>query len=169
VGAMLLAFVALIKLINFLLALVGNPIIFGWEVYDLNSAIASWSNGNFESLSLESIFGFAFAPIAWAMGVESADILMFGRLLGEKIAINEFVAYLSLGDLKAFMSERSTLIAAYALCGFANFSSIAIQIGGIGGIAPSRKSDVAQLGLRSVIGGALASWMTASIAGMLIG
>lgn len=169
VGAMLLAFVALIKMINFLLGLLGNPIIFGWEVYDLNGVIATLSNGNFESLSLEAIFGFIFAPLAWTMGIEAADILMFGRLLGEKIAINEFVAYLSLGDLKGVLSERSTLIAAYALCGFANFSSIAIQIGGIGSIAPSRRSEVAQLGLKAVIGGALASWMTATIAGILLG
>ena len=94
---------------------------------------------------------------------------MFGRLLGEKVAINEFLAYLSLGELREVMSERSVFIATYALCGFANFSSIAIQIGGLGGIAPERKSDVAQLGLKSVIGGALASWMTATIAGMLLG
>ncbi|MFK7847148.1 MAG: NupC/NupG family nucleoside CNT transporter [Rhodothermales bacterium] len=169
VGAMLLAFVAIIKLINFLLALAGNPVIFGWEVYNLNEAIAAWSNGNFDSLSLEAIFGFIFAPLAWAMGIESADILMFGRLLGEKVAINEFLAYLSLGELRGVMSERSVFIATYALCGFANFSSIAIQIGGIGGIAPERKSDVAKLGLQSVVGGALASWMTATIAGMLLG
>ncbi|MEM8487295.1 MAG: nucleoside transporter C-terminal domain-containing protein [Bacteroidota bacterium] len=169
VGAMLLAFVAIIKMLNFLLALLGNPIIFGWEVYDLNAAIASWSNGNFTSLSLEAIFGFVFAPLAWAMGIETADILMFGRLLGEKVAINEFLAYLSLGELREVMSERSVYIATYALCGFANFSSIAIQIGGIGGIAPERKSDVAKLGLKSVVGGALASWMTATIAGMLLG
>lgn len=168
VGAMLLAFVALIKLVNFLLGLLGNPVIFGTELYDFNAVIASWSNGNFDSLSLEAIFGFVFAPIAWAMGIETADLLMFGRLLGEKIAINEFLAYLSLGELREVMSERSVFIATYALCGFANFSSIAIQIGGIGGIAPERKSDVAKLGIKSVIGGALASWMTATIAGMLL-
>ena len=168
VGAMLLAFVALIQLANFLLSLLANPSFGGWEPYDLNALIAQWSGGTFDSLSLEAIFGFIFAPIAWAMGVESADLLLFGRLLGEKIAINEFIAYLSLGELRGVMSERSTIIAAYALCGFANFSSIAIQIGGIGGIAPDRKSDVARLGLLSVIGGALASWMTATIAGMLI-
>ncbi len=169
VGAMLLAFVAIIKLVNFLLALLGNPVIFGWEPYNLNALIASWSSGNFETLSLEAVFGFIFSPLAWAMGVESADVLMFGRLLGEKIAINELFAYLSLGNMRELMSERSVLIATYALCGFANFSSIAIQIGGIGGIAPGRKSDVAMLGIKSVIGGALASWMTATIAGMLIG
>ena len=169
VGAMLLAFVALIKLINYLLGLIGHPSLFGWEPYNLNAAIEAWSNGNFTALSLEAIFGFVFAPLAWVMGVESADLLMFGRLLGEKIAVNEFVAYLSLGQLETVLSERTVIIGTYALCGFANFSSIAIQIGGIGGIAPTRRSDVAQLGLKAVIGGALASWMTATIAGMLVG
>ena len=168
VGAMLLAFVALIQLINYLLGIIAQPNLFGWEPFNLNQVVASLSNGNFEGLSLEAIFGFFFAPLAWAMGVETADILTFGRLLGEKVAINEFIAYFSLGSLEQPMSERSTIIAAYALCGFANFSSIAIQIGGIGGIAPERKSDVARLGLQSVVGGALASWMTATIAGMLL-
>ena len=168
VGAMLLAFVALIQLINFLLSLVASPNLFGWVPFDLNALIVQWSGGAFDGLSLEAIFGFIFAPIAWAMGVETADLLLFGRLLGEKVAINEFIAYLSLSELKDVMSERSTIIGAYALCGFANFSSIAIQIGGIGGIAPERKSDVARLGLLSVVGGALASWMTATVAGMLI-
>ena len=169
VGAMLLAFVAIIKLLNFMLVYVGNPSIFGWEPYNLNAAIAAWSGGNFSGLSLEAIFGFVFSPLAWAMGIESADMLLFGRLLGEKIAVNEFVAYLSLGELTSSLSERSVIIGTYALCGFANFSSIAIQIGGIGGIAPTRQSDVAKLGIKSVIGGALASWMTATIAGMLLG
>ncbi len=169
VGAMLLAFIALLALLNYLLALAGNPVIFGWEAYDLNSVIASWTGGRFETLSLQSVFAFLFAPLAWAMGVESGDILLFGSLLGEKVAVNEFIAYLSLGNLKDVLSERSTILAAYALCGFANFSSIAILIGGIGGIAPERRSDVAQLGIRAVIGGALASWMTATIAGMLLG
>ena len=168
VGAMLLAFVALIQLINFLLSLAAQPTLFGWEPFNLNAVVERLSGGNFETLSLEAIFGFIFAPIAWAMGVESADLLQFGRLLGEKVAINEFIAYLSLGELKETMSQRSTIIGAYALCGFANFSSIAIQIGGIGGIAPDRKSDVAKLGMRSIVGGALASWMTATIAGMLL-
>ncbi|MEZ4703076.1 MAG: nucleoside transporter C-terminal domain-containing protein [Rhodothermales bacterium] len=169
VGAMLLAFIALLALVNYLLGIAGRPVIFGWEAYDLNGVIANWTGGRFTSLSLQSIFAFLFAPIAWAMGVQSNEILLFGSLLGEKIAVNEFIAYLSLGNLKDVLSERTTIIAAYALCGFANFSSIAIQIGGIGGIAPQRRSDVARLGIQAVIGGALASWMTATIAGMLIG
>ena len=171
VGAMLLAFIALIALFNAVLGWVGNPSLFGWEPWNLNAAIAAASDGRFEALSLEALFGYLFAPLAWAIGVEAADILEFGRLLGEKVAVNEFVAYASLGELReaAAVSERSLILGAYALCGFANFSSIAIQIGGIGGIAPSRRSDVARLGLRAVLGGALASWLTATIAGVLIG
>ena len=134
-------------------------------------AAANASGGRFDSLSLQAIFGYAFAPLAWAMGVESADMLAFGTLLGEKIAINEFIAYASLGELReaGSVSPRTLAIGAYALCGFANFSSIAIQIGGIGGLAPKRRSDIAKLGLIAVLGGALASWMTATIAGVLIG
>ena len=168
VGAMLLAFIALIALFDALLGWVGNPSVAGYELYDLNSSIAAWSNGRFDGLSLQAIFGFLFAPLAWAMGIETADILSFGQLLGEKIAVNEFFAYLSLSEMQGVMSERSMIIGAYALCGFANFSSIAIQIGGIGGIAPERRGDVAELGIRAVIGGALASWMTATIAGILL-
>ena len=164
VGAMLLAFIALIALINAVLGWLGG-------VVGLNDVIASMSDGRFETLSLQALFGYVFAPIAWAIGVETNDVLAFGTLLGEKIAVNEFVAYASLGTLReaAAVSERTLIIGAYALCGFANFSSIAIQIGGIGGIAPSRRSDIAKLGLRAVLGGALASWMTAAIAGVLIG
>ena len=171
VGAMLLAFIALIALFNAVLGWFGNPSFFGWAPYDLNAVIAAASDGRFEGLSLEALFGYLFAPLAWAIGVESADVLAFGQLLGEKVAVNEFVAYASLGELRAAaaVSERTLILGAYALCGFANFSSIAIQIGGIGGIAPSRRSDVARLGLRAVLGGALASWMTATIAGVLIG
>lgn len=161
VGAMLLAFIALIAVINWVLGGIGTAT-------GLNAVVADASGGRFEGLTLQAVFGFAFAPLAWAMGVEAADILSFGTLLGEKVAVNEFVAYASLRDLKDVMSERSVIIGTYALCGFANFSSIAIQIGGIGGIAPNRRSEIAALGLRAVLGGALASWMTASIAGVLV-
>ena len=168
VGAMLLAFLALLAVLNAFLGWVGAPTIAGIQIWDLNEGISRMSGGRFESLSLQSIFGFVFAPLAWAMGVEAADILQFGTLLGEKIAVNEFVAFTSLAKLEGVMSDRSVIIGTYALCGFANFSSIAIQIGGIGGLAPSRKSDIAALGVKAVIGGALASWMTASIAGILV-
>jgi CNT family concentrative nucleoside transporter len=169
VGAMLLAFIALIGAVNAGFEWLGAPVVYGVELYDVNTLVDQASGGRFESLSLEAVFGFFFAPLAWAMGVEAADILQFGTLLGEKVAVNEFVAYASLRDLRGVLSERSVVIGTYALCGFANFSSIAIQIGGIGGIAPSRKSEIAALGLRAVLGGALASWMTATVAGVLVG
>ena len=169
VGAMLLAFLCLLALVNGILGWVGKPTIFGFTPYDLNAVIASASGGAFTGLSMESIFGYVFAPLAWSMGVESADILQFGRLLGEKIAVNEFLAFTSLGELKGVVSDRTIIIGTYALCGFANFSSIAIQIGGIGPIVPERRGEIASLGVRAVIGGALASWMTATIAGVLIG
>jgi CNT family concentrative nucleoside transporter len=169
VGAMLLAFLCLLALINGILGWIGSPTIFGTNLYDLNAVIASGSNGAFDGLSMEAIFGYIFAPIAWSMGVESADILQFGRLLGEKVAVNEFLAFTSLSELKGIVSDRTIIIGTYALCGFANFSSIAIQIGGIGPIVPERRGEIASLGVRAVIGGALASWMTATIAGVLIG
>jgi CNT family concentrative nucleoside transporter len=142
VGAMLIAFLSLIALINYLLG--------------------------FIHLSLGEIFGFLFAPIAWCMGVDSADMLDVGRLLGTKVAVNEFVGYLDLVSLKGQLSERSFAIATYALCGFANFGSIAILIGGVGSIVPERRSELARLGLKTMVGGAMASWITASIAGMML-
>jgi CNT family concentrative nucleoside transporter len=169
VGAMLLAFLALLAVLNALLTWAGAPTVFGTQLWDLNGFIYDISGGKFESLTLQTIFGYLFAPLAWAIGVESSDILYFGSLLGEKIAVNEFVAFTSLAELKGIVSERTLIIGAYALCGFANFSSIAIQIGGIGGIAPGRRSDIAALGIKAVAGGALASWMTATIAAVLLG
>ncbi len=142
VGAMLIAFLSLIALVNYILG--------------------------FAHTSLGEIFGYVFSPIAWCMGVESGDMLAVGELLGTKVAINELVGYLQLVALKGQIGERSYVIATYALCGFANFGSIAIAIGGIGGIAPTRRADLARLGLRTMLGGALASWLTASIAGMMI-
>ncbi len=168
VGAMLLAFLALLAVLNALLTWLGAPVIFGTQLWDLNGFIYEISGGRFESLTLQAIFGYAFAPLAWAMGVEAADILYFGSLLGEKVAVNEFVAFTSLAELKGVVSDRTMIIGAYALCGFANFSSIAIQIGGIGSIAPRRRSDIAALGMKAVAGGALASWMTGTIAGVLV-
>ncbi|MCH7755538.1 NupC/NupG family nucleoside CNT transporter [candidate division KSB1 bacterium] len=149
VGAMLLAFCALIHLLDFSFIKIGS--IFGLEEF-----------------GLKKMLGYAFAPLALVMGVETADVLNFGYLLGTKISLNEFVAFVQLGELKETLSPRSFTIGTYALCGFANFSSIAIQIGGIGSIAPERKGDLARLGLKAMIGGALASWLTATIAGILI-
>jgi CNT family concentrative nucleoside transporter len=127
-----------------------------------------------ESLSLQTILGWALMPLAWLMGVESADASLVGSLLGQKIILTEFVAYSSLGEaLHAEggprLSDRSAKIAAYALCGFANFASIAIQIGGLTALAPSRRKEIVSLSLRAMIGGALATNMTAAIAGLVIG
>lgn len=156
VGAMLLAFIAIIAVINAGMGIIHN-------------ALAAIGFPYFPG-ELRILFGWIFSPLAWLMGVPWQDCLEFGNLLGTKISINEFIAYKDLSDLikTGGMSERANIIATYALCGFANFSSIAIQIGGIGGMAPERRSDLAKLGLRAMFGGALASWMTAAIAGMLV-
>jgi concentrative nucleoside transporter, CNT family len=142
VAAMLISFLALVTLVNALLGLVG--------------------------LSLQQIFGWGFAPIAWAMGVPWRDAPVVGNLLGTRMALNEFVAYSQLGGLKGQLDTRSFTIATYALCGFANFSSIGIQIGGIGALAPSRRHDLARLGLRAMLAGTFANFVTATIAGFLL-
>lgn len=166
VGGMLLAFIALIALLNEVLYAFGAPYIGGQKLYDLNEWVKAISGGQFQSLSLQSIFGFFLAPFAWLMGVDNQDILQFGRLLGEKIALNEYVAYVSLNDLQHEMEYRTVVMATYALCGFANFSSIAIQIGGIGGLAPERKGEIAKYGMLAVLGGMLSTCLGATIAGM---
>ena len=144
VGAMLVAFVSIVAMINYLLGFAGT--------------------------SMESILGFIFKPLAWTMGVPWSEAGTLGTLMGEKIVFTELIAY---GDLKELMSsgaisDRTAIIASYALCGFANFGSIGIQLGGIGGMAPERKKDLAKLVTKAMIGGALASWLTATIAGLLI-
>jgi CNT family concentrative nucleoside transporter len=121
-----------------------------------------------ENLSVERILGWAFAPMAWLIGVESSDVLLVGQLLGKKMFLNEFLAFLDLRDLQGSLSPRSFTLATYALCGFANFSSIAIQIGGIGALVPERRKDLASLGFRAMLGGTLAANMTACIAGIFI-
>jgi CNT family concentrative nucleoside transporter len=161
VAGMLIAFIALIALINALLGAVG-------DISGLNSICQSHFQ---RSLSLELIFGLVFQFAAFSIGVPWGDALNVGSLMGIKLVANEFVAYLRLADLVSAgaLSPKATIIATYALCGFANFSSIAIQIGGISPMAENRRSDIAKLGLKSVLGGTLATWMTASIAGMLAG
>ncbi|HUF78743.1 MAG TPA: NupC/NupG family nucleoside CNT transporter [Thermoanaerobaculia bacterium] len=151
VGAMLLAFIALVAVVNAFFGKVGG--LFG-----------------FESLSLEWLLGQLFRPLAWLMGVPWEEADQVGALLGIKTVINEFVGYAEMRRMVAAgeLTARSEVIATYALCGFSNFSSIAIQIGGIGGIAPERKSDLARLGLRAMIAGSLACFQTATIAGMLL-
>lgn len=144
VGAMLIAFISIVALINYLLGLAGT--------------------------SLEGILGFVFRPLAWTMGVSWNEAQALGTLMGEKIVFTELIAYGDLKELKALgeISDRTAIIASYALCGFANFGSIGIQLGGIGGMAPDRKKDLAKLVTKAMVGGALASWLTATIAGILI-
>jgi CNT family concentrative nucleoside transporter len=164
VGAMLLAFIALIALLNALLAWGSNAI----NLTDLLQGRGMLDAG--ESLSLQAILGWLLAPLAWLMGVPWKDAPEIGTLLGIKTAVNEFVGYLQLTTMinEENLSPRSVVIATYAMCGFANLSSIAIQIGGIGGLAPNRRHDLAKIGFRAMIAGTLASFMTANIAGALI-
>lgn len=144
IGAMLIAFVAMVAMIDGLLG--------------------------FANTSLAEVLGFIFRPLAWAMGAPWAEADILGTLLGEKIVLTELIAYKDLSVIRADggLSDRTAIIASYALCGFANFASIGIQLGGIGGIAPGRKKDIAKIAVKAMIGGALASWITASIAGILI-
>ncbi|MBU0529396.1 NupC/NupG family nucleoside CNT transporter [bacterium] len=144
VAAMLIAFVALIAMVNALLGFVG--------------------------VTLQEILGFIFKPLAWSMGIPWNEAGILGTLMGEKLVLTELIAYADLSELRvaSAISDRTAIIASYALCGFANFASIGIQIGGLGGIAPERRKDFAKLGLKAMFGGALASWLTATIAGILI-
>jgi len=166
VGAMLLVFTALIAVFNWITVdWIGEPT-------GLNEQINQQTAGRYTGLSLQYILGNLFAPVAWIIGVPAADIVTVGQLLGEKTILNEFFAYASLSDLKnsgLLTSNRSIVIATYSLCGFANFASIGIQIGGIGGLAPSQQSNLAKFGIKALIGGTVAALMTATIAGMLIG
>lgn len=168
VGAMLLAFIALIGLLNWGFSYFDKLVDFKLLGGELNPA-----NNEYKGIfpgSLETLFGTIFAPLAFLMGVPWKEAMQVGNLLGIKIAVNEFVGYAKLGQyiLSADLSERAAVIATYALCGFANFSSIGIQLGGIGAIAPKRRSDLSRVALRAMFAGAFASWMTASIAGILI-
>ena len=160
VAAMLLAFVALLHLVNWGLGYAGDGLeyMFG-DIFEGDT-----------KLSLSMIFGRVFGWLAWCMGVPAADMAVVGDLLGTKISLNELIAYQQLMDhVKAgVLSEKSIVIATYALCGFANFGSIAITLGGIGAIAPSRRKDLARFGLKAMLGGALASFMTACLAGILV-
>jgi CNT family concentrative nucleoside transporter len=149
IGAMLIAFLALIALADG---------IFAWA-----HGMVSWIPS-----SMEQLFGFVFAPVAWLLGVSWNDCASIGRLLGERLVTNEFIAFIDLGKIKSQLDPHSFTIATYALCGFANFSSIAIQVGGIGALAPSRKSDLARLGMRAVAAGTMANMMSACIAGILL-
>ncbi len=154
VAAMLIAFISIIYLLNGILAGLGS--LMGFEDYFG------------AELSMQLILGYIAGPVAFLMGVPWEDITEVGQLIGIKVILNEFIAYVDLAAIQDRLSQKSELIATYALCGFANLSSIGILIGGIGGLAPSRKSDLAKLGLRALLAGSLASFMTATLAGMLM-
>jgi CNT family concentrative nucleoside transporter len=159
IGAMLLAFIALIAMINWPLTWIG-------EITGLEALLG-------KPTDMASLMGYVLSPVAWLIGVPWQDANVVGGLIGEKIVLNEFVAYLHLAEIVqgatpgVALTDQGRLIATYALCGFANFSSIAIQIGGIGGLAPDRRQDLARFGLRAVLGGTIATLMTATIAGVL--
>ena len=139
------------------------------EITGLNAFVVRTTDGAFDGFSLQYILGQLFRFLAFFMGVEWSESIRVGSLLGQKVVINEFVAYLGLAEMKesGLLSDKSIVIATYALCGFANFSSIAIQIGGIGSLAPSRQGDLSRLGLRALAAATLATMMTATIAGAL--
>lgn len=158
-----MAFIAVIAALNYgLSGLIG-------EYTGLNTWVQSSTQGQFSAFSLEYIFGQIFRVFAWIIGVEWADTLQVGSLLGQKTVINEFVAYLNLSEMKeaASISTKSIVIATYALCGFSNFSSIAIQLGGISIVAPNQQGNLSRLGLRALLAASLACLMTATVAGML--
>ncbi|WP_271405831.1 nucleoside transporter C-terminal domain-containing protein [Tenacibaculum soleae] len=176
VGAMLLVFVAFIAMINGILggAASFNGIeYFGWNFTSLNEIISN--NTPYKGLSLEFILGYIFAPLMWLIGVASEDMALMGQLLGIKLAASEFVGYIQLTELKNIASathltyNKSIIMATYMLCGFANFASIGIQIGGIGSLAPGQRKTLSEFGMKALIGGTIASLMSATIAGMIIG
>jgi CNT family concentrative nucleoside transporter len=166
VAAMLLVFVAMIALINGILGKIG-------AVSHLNMWIAEHTA--YQKLSLETILGTIFAPLMWLIGVAKEDVMMMGQLLGIKLAASEFVGYIQLAELKNvanathFQFEKSVIMATYMLCGFANFASIGIQIGGIGSLAPGQRKTLSEFGIKALIGGSLASLLSATIAGMILG
>ena len=166
VAAMLLVFIAFIAMINYTLGWIG-----GWT--GLNNVIAE--NTPYNAFSLETILGIVFSPLMWLIGVAKEDMMLMGQLLGVKLAASEFVGYIQLAELKNmtnsihFTYDKSVIMATYMLCGFANFASIGIQIGGIGSLAPNQRKTLSEFGLKAVIGGSLASLLSATIAGMIIG
>lgn len=165
VGAMLLTFIAFIAFVNYIFLKLGQ-----WTT--INDAIATATGGNYDRLSLQFLLGYTFAPLMWLIGVGTEDITLLGRLLGEKVIMTEFVGYISLAELKdagAFVHNKSIIMATYMLAGFANFASIGIQIGGIGSLAPNQRVLLSRFGLRALLAGTLASLMSATIIGTILG
>jgi CNT family concentrative nucleoside transporter len=158
VAAMLITFVAIVALANYML---------GWPQRHLAASFPDAFSGLAQPITLQTVFGWINAPFAWLMGIPAQDCLPVGQILGERIVLNEFIGYLSLTKQQALLDPRSFTIATYALCGFANFGSIAIQIGGIGALVPERRQDLARLGIRAMIGGLLACYLTATIVAIL--
>jgi CNT family concentrative nucleoside transporter len=180
VGAMLLVFVAFIAMLNGILGGVASfdgftitALNIDWHFTSLNDVIAN--NTPYDSLSLEFLLGYIFAPLMWLIGVASEDMALMGQLLGIKLAASEFIGYIQLADLKNVANathlnyEKSIIMATYMLCGFANFASIGIQIGGIGSLAPGQRKQLSKFGMKALIGGTIASLISATIAGMIIG
>lgn len=164
VGAMLLVFFAFIAMVNFGFVKLG-------DVTGLNAMVAEATSGQYDALSLEFLLGYIFAPLMWLLGVATQDIALVGQLLGEKIIASEFIGYTSLAELKnagAFTSEKTVIMVTYMLCGFANFASIGIQIGGIGSLAPSQRKTLSEFGMRALLGGTIASLFSATIVGMVL-
>lgn len=165
VAAMLLSFIAFIAFFNYIFLKIGQ-----WT--NINELIAGATGGNYNELSLQFILGYVFAPVMWLIGVGGEDVTLMGRLLGEKVIMTEFVGYISLADLKgagSFVHNKSIIMATYMLAGFANFASIGIQIGGIGSLAPNKRVLLAKYGMRALLAGTLASLMSATIIGMILG
>lgn len=165
VAAMLIVFIAFIFLINEALLLTG-------DLTNLNSVIIDMTNGQYKGLSLQFMLGASLSPLAWLLGVPAADISLVGQLFGEKIILNEMVAYISMKDIleaSRFTHEKSVIMATYMLCGFANFASIGIQVGGIGALAPNQRIMLGKLGFKALVGGAMASLLSATIVGMILG
>jgi CNT family concentrative nucleoside transporter len=167
VGAMLLVFIALLAMVNHILGWAGSLHANGY--ISLNEMVSKATDGKYQVLSLQYIFGIVFAPLAWLMGTPTTDIMEIGSLLGEKTILNEFVAYVSLAEMNnaGRLAPKSIIIATYALCGFSNIASIGIQIGGIGAMAPGKRAMLSRLGFKALVGGSVACFFTACIAGML--
>jgi CNT family concentrative nucleoside transporter len=164
VAAMLLVFYALIAGCNFIFLKLG-------QYTHLNQLIADWTDGQYTSLSLQMILSYLFSPVIWLTGVCGDDLGLVGRLLGEKLIMTEFVGYKSLADLiqaGVFIETKSIIMATYVLCGFANFASIGIQIGGIGGMAPNKKHILSEYGFRALLGGTLVALISAAMVGMFL-
>ncbi|MFZ5496630.1 MAG: NupC/NupG family nucleoside CNT transporter [Verrucomicrobiota bacterium] len=177
VGAMLIAFTALVALFNALFGWVGAPhtlTIAGHELFaypGFNGWIEQVTGGTFKSFSLEFVLGLLYAPVAWLIGIDYGHLLQSGQLLGTRTVLNEFVSFLQLGTMKAggaFTDQRTIIILTYAMCGFANIVSIGIQIGGIGTLAPNQRENLAALGVKAVFGGTIACYLSACVAGMMI-